>query len=135
VRRIAYLVLVGSAALALLFTSSAWAPQITLTIRNNSSHDVRIVVFQPNPNSLQRHEVPFRVHHEVDPNESFHASGIRRESCVVVRVARDNGDPNARCQDNHTPLDVRCDVSSQYSCKVHRNEVDDIVVKVGQPGA
>lgn len=134
-RRIAFAVLAGFAALALLFTGVAWAPTISLEIRNQTSHDVEIVVFQPPPSSLRGHRLLSTLHHEVIPHRSFHDSGIEPESCVLVRVAHDREDSNAPCRNNPTPLDVRCDVPSHYACVVHRGEGQEVVVKIDQPGA
>jgi hypothetical protein len=137
VRRIAFVTLASVAALALLFTGAAWAPGTTLTLINKTSHDVKFEVFQPRPDAFQHHRLRrhLRVHHQVDPDESFHAGVIERGSCVLVRVVHDAGDPKAHCDKNPTPLDVRCDVSSPYFCRVHPGESKDVVVKVMQPGA
>jgi hypothetical protein len=134
VRRIAFVALAAVASLALLFTGAAWAPQIDITIINQTPHDEKFVVFQDRPDSFQPHRLRPRVHHKVDPGESFQAGGIEPESCVLVRVVHDAGDPNANCAGNPTPIDVRCDVSSRYACRVHRGEMKDVVVKVVQPG-
>lgn len=129
------MVLATFAALPLLFTGMAWAPSITIVLVNNTSRDAEFAVFQARPSSFQRHRLVSTLHHEVIPHGSFHASGIEPESCVFVRVAHDRGHPNASCRDNPTPLDVRCDVSSHYSCLVHRGERRDVVVEIVQRGA
>ena len=129
-RRIALLVLGAFAASAFLFAGAAWAPTITLVVHNESSQDVRIVVFQAPPSGIQRHGLPSTLRHEVIPHGSFHATGIEPESCVLVRVAHDSGVANTTCRDNATPLDVRCDVSSHYACAVHRGQGMDVVVKL-----
>jgi hypothetical protein len=135
VRRIAFITLAAVAALVLLFTGAAWAPQsIELTIINESSRDVKIEVFQ-RPDSFQRHRFLSRLHHKVNPDRSFHASGIEPGSCVLVRVVNDPGNANVGCQNNPTPVDVRCEVPMQYSCKVHRRDEKDVVVKIVQTSA
>jgi len=130
VRRIAVVALLAAGGLALLLTGASWAgDQYTLKLVNKSSSEVKIEVFQPRPDSLTDH-------HEVKPGESFHAADIPHKSCVSVRVLGDAADSNAPCENNPTPLDVRCDVPSGYSCEAHRNQMNDvIVVTVVQPGA
>lgn len=120
-RRSAFVVLAAFVALPLLFTGMAWAPVRELVVQNNSSQTVTIAIYQ--------------IHQVVTPHRSFHASGIAPESCVLVRVAHDRGAPNAPCRDNPTPLDVRCDVSSHYSCVVHEDKRKDVVVQIVQRGA
>ncbi len=131
-RRIAFVAPAAFAAWALLFTGTAWAPSISLTLVNQSSSDVEFAIFQAPPSSDQSHRLLSTPHHEILPHTSFHDTGIEPESCVLVRVAHDRGDSNAFCRDNRTRLDVRCDVSSHYYCVVHQGEGDHVVVKIDQ---
>lgn len=131
-RRIAFTTLAAFAALVLLFTGAAWAPVIDLTIRNQSDSPVKFEVFQRAPDSFQRHRFLSRLHHKVSPDESFHANGIEPRSCVQVRVVDEPGGADLGCQNNPTPVDVRCDVPSQHSCKVRRGDEKDVVVTIVQ---
>lgn len=138
-RRIAFVVLATFAASAFLFTGMAWAPTTTsITVVNESRYPADVVIFPPPPplpSSFQHYRLLSTLDHKINPHRSFHASRIERESCVLLRVAHDRGDRNAPCRDNHTPLDVRCDVSSHYSCEVHRGGGEDVVVKLVPRGA
>jgi hypothetical protein len=128
VRRTAIALLVSS---SLLLAAAAQAgTEYTIQIHNNSSQTVDVIVFQKDPNYFRRAE---KIRHHVAPGDFLVSDGIKPDSCVVIRVAHDNGDDDARCKDNRTPVDLRCDVSDRYLCKVHAGEVKDLVVTVSHP--
>jgi hypothetical protein len=135
VRRIATAVLIVCVATGLLLIGTAWGGAYDLTLVNKTPSDVKIEVFQPKPDSFRHYDLR-SVHHQVDPNSSFHAGDLGRGTCVLVRVVNDSADANAKCEGNPTPLDLRCDVPPQYSCEVHSGEIKDaVVIKIVQPGA
>jgi hypothetical protein len=128
---------VGRAAIAVLASTMlllAGAAQAgttyTIQVHNQSSQPVVVIVFQENPN---RYEQAEKIRHHVAPDDYFVSDGIKPNSCVVVRVSHDDGDDDARCKDNQTPVALRCDLSPRYSCKVHAGEVKDLVVNVIHP--
>ena len=119
------------AALVLLLAPSALAgTTYTIQIHNQSSHPVEVIVYQQNPNSRDASE---KIQHRVGPDDFFVSDDVKRDSCVLVSVAHDKGDPDARCEDNATPVMLRCDVSPRYSCTHHAGEVKDLVVNVLPP--
>jgi hypothetical protein len=124
------LVTAAVAALFLLVAGAAQAAEYTIQIHNQSSQPVEILVFQQRPNTFDAAE---NIQERVDPDDFLVSDGIKPNSCVVVRVAHDKGDPDARCRDNRTPVAVRCDVSPRYSCKLHAGEVKDLTVNVIHP--
>jgi hypothetical protein len=103
--------------------------EYTIQIHNQSSQTVDIIVFQ----KPLRYDSAGRIRERVAPGDYFVRDGIKANSCVVVRVAHDGGADDARCKDNRTPVNLRCDVSDRYSCKVHAGEVKDLVVNVVHP--
>jgi hypothetical protein len=118
-------------ALVLLLVPAALAgTDYTIQIHNQSSLPVDVVVYQRNPNSREAAE---KIQQHVDPDDFFVSDEVKRDSCVLVRVAHDKGDPDARCEDNATPVMLRCDVSPRYSCTHHAGEVKDLVVNVLHP--
>lgn len=119
-----------AALLLLLATAAQAGTTYTIQIHNQSSQPVEIHVYQQKPNTLDAAE---RIQERVDPDDFFVSDEIKPDSCVAVRVSHDEGDPDARCKDNDTPVDVRCDVSARYLCKVHAGEVKDLVVNVVHP--
>jgi hypothetical protein len=119
------------AALVMVLAPAALAgTTYTIQIHNQSSHPVDVIVFQHNPNSRDAAE---KIQQRVGPDDFFVSDEVKRDSCVLVRVARDKGDPDARCEDNATPVMLRCDVSPHYSCTHHAGEVKDLVVNVLHP--
>jgi hypothetical protein len=128
VRRIA--TAAAAVALFLLPAAAAQAADYTIQIHNQSSHNAEILVYQKTPNALQATE---RIRERIAPDEFFVSDEIAPDSCVLVRVAHEKGNPDARCKDNDTPVALRCDVSPRYSCKVHAGEVKDLVVNLIQP--
>jgi hypothetical protein len=119
------------AAFVLLLAPAALAgTDYTIQIHNQSSHPVEVIVFQRDPNSRDAAE---KIQQLVGPDDFFVSDEIKRDSCVLLRVTHDKGDPDARCKDNATPVMVRCDVSPHYSCKLHAGEVKDLVVNVLHP--
>jgi hypothetical protein len=102
----------------------------TIQIHNQSSEPVVIIVFQERPNRYHHAE---KIRHHVAPDDYFVSDDIKPDSCVLVRVSGDEGDDDARCKDDHTPVAVLCDVSPRYSCKVHAGEVKDLVLNVTHP--
>jgi hypothetical protein len=116
------------AALALLLAPAALAgTSYTIQIHNNSSQTVDVTVFQQKPNFR---DADAKILGRVDPDDFFVSDDVKRDSCVLVSVAHDKGDPDARCEDNATPVALRCDVSPRYSCTHHAGEVKDLVVNV-----
>jgi hypothetical protein len=119
------------AALALLLAPAALAgTTYTIQIHNQSSQSVDVIVFQQKPNFRDAAE---KIQHRVDPDDFFVSDEVKPDSCVLVRIAHDKGDPDARCEDNATSVMLRCDVSRHYSCTHHAGEVKDLVVNVLPP--
>jgi hypothetical protein len=128
VRRVAAAVLASS--FLLLATAAQARTEYTIQVHNQSSNPVEVLVFQEKPNLYGRAE---KIRERIAPGDYFVRDGIKPNSCVLVRVADDKGDQDARCKENQTPVALRCDVSSRYACKVHAGEVKDLVVNVTHP--
>jgi hypothetical protein len=128
VRRAAIAIVASS--MLLLAGAAEAGTTYTIQVHNQSSQPVVVIVFQENPNRYDRAE---KIRHHVAPDDYFVTGGIKPNSCVVVQVAHDDGDDDARCRDNQTPVALRCDVSPRYHCKVHAGEVKDLVVNVTHP--
>jgi hypothetical protein len=119
------------AALVLLLAPAALAgTTYTIQVHNQSSNPVEVVVYQQKP---EYRDTTQKIQHRVGSDDFFVSDDVKRDSCVLVRVSHDKGDPDARCQDNATPVMVRCDVSPHYTCTVHAGEVKDLVVNVLHP--
>jgi hypothetical protein len=119
------------AALVLLLAPAALAgTSYTIQVHNQSSHPVEVVVYQQKPDYRDTAET---IRQHIGSGDYFVSDDVKRDSCVLVRVPHDKGDPDARCEGNGTPVMVRCDVSQHYICTIHAGEVKDLVVSVLHP--